>query len=86
MKMDSAELKPAITRLKRARGQLDAVIRMMEEGKDCQDIVMQLSAASKAVDRAGYLVIANGMKRCFLDESGEALDEKTIEKMFISLA
>lgn len=86
MKMDSAELQPAITRLKRARGQLDAVIRMMEEGKDCQDIVMQLSAASKAVDRAGYLVIANGMKRCFLDESGEALDEKTIEKMFISLA
>lgn len=86
MKMDSAELQPAITRLKRARGQLDAVIRMMEEGKDCHDTVMQLSAASKAVDRAGYLVIANGMKRCFLDESGETLDEKTIEKMFISLA
>ena len=42
-----------VKRLKRAHGQIGAVINMLEEGRDCEDIVMQLAAANKAVSRAG---------------------------------
>ena len=48
MKLDPADIKPSITRLKRARGQIDAVIRMLEAGEECEDAVTQLAAASKA--------------------------------------
>ena len=58
MKLTEAEIKPSISRLKRARGQLDAVIRMMEEGRDCEEIVTQLSAADKAVSRASYQAVS----------------------------
>lgn len=64
MNLDPSDLRPTITRLKRARGQLDAVIRMLEEGRDCQEVVTQIAAVSKAVDRAGFTVIATGMRSC----------------------
>lgn len=58
-------MKPSVTRLKRARGQLDAVIRMLEEGDECEQAVTQLSAAAKAIDRAAYAIIATGMRQCY---------------------
>lgn len=86
MKLSPEEVKPSVTRLKRAQGQLAAVIRMLEEGEECEDAVMQLSAVAKAIDRAGYLLISTGMKKCFTEEGSEAYDEKKLEKMFLSLA
>ena len=49
----SAEARRVVNRLRRAQGQLTAVVTMLEEGRDCRDIVTQLSAASSAIDRAG---------------------------------
>ena len=85
MQLTPEEAKPSITRLKRAKGQLEAVIRMLEEGQECEDAVMQLSAVAKAIDRAGYLIVSTGMKKCFAQEGSE-LDEKKLERMFLSLA
>ena len=51
MQLDVEDLDPVLKRLRRAQGQLGAVIRMIEEERDCRDIVMQLSACSKALDR-----------------------------------
>lgn len=85
MKISAEENKPAITRLKRARGQLDAVIAALENGGECDDAVMQLSAAAKAIDRAGYLIVATGMRKCF-EAGGEDFDQKKLEKLFLSLA
>lgn len=85
--LDPADLRPTLTRLKRARGQLDAVIRMMEEGRDCEEVVVQVAAVSKAVDRAGLAIIASGMRACLAeDPSGETLDATRLEKLFMSLA
>ncbi|HJD78753.1 MAG TPA: metal-sensitive transcriptional regulator [Corynebacterium pollutisoli] len=85
MQLTPEEAKPSVTRLKRAKGQLEAVIRMLEEGQECEDAVMQLSAVAKAIDRAGYLIVSTGMKKCFAQEGSE-LDEKKLERMFLSLA
>lgn len=76
-----------INRLRRAQGQIGGVLRMIEEGRDCQDIVTQLAAVSRAVDRAGFAVIAAGLKQCLVESDGQdTLDTKTMEKLFLSLA
>ncbi|TNH29484.1 metal-sensitive transcriptional regulator [Micromonospora orduensis] len=79
----------ALTRLKRARGQLNAVIEMMEEGRDCREALTQLAAVSKAIDRAGYKIIASGMRHCAdARDRGDQpeMTEEELEKLFLALA
>lgn len=85
MDCDNKDIKPILNRLKRAQGQLAAVTRMMEEGAECKDIVMQLAAVSKALDRAGFAIIATELQRCIESDEPE-FDPKQLEKMFLSLA
>src|SRR5215470_7404308 len=59
--VDSEELADVIRRLRRAQGQIGGVIRMMEDGQDCSDVLTQLAAAGRALDRAGFKIIASGL-------------------------
>lgn len=91
MELDKDEMTKVVNRLKRAQGQLAAVVRMIEESRDCEDIVTQLSAVSRALDRAGFAIIASGMRQCLLPEAGAdgeapTLDVQKLEKLFLSLA
>ena len=83
---DAEAKRKIVNRLRRAHGQLAAVIAAVEDEAHCRDIVQQLSAVSKAVDRAGFLVVAGALKECLTDEpdGGERVDE--LEKLFLSLA
>jgi DNA-binding FrmR family transcriptional regulator len=84
---DPAELDSVMKRLKRAQGQIGGIIRMIEAGRDCTDIVTQMAAVSKALDRVGFAVIAAGLKQCLTeDPSGEHMDTTSLEKLFLSLA
>ena len=74
-----------IARLRRARGQIDGVINMIETGRNCKDIVMQLAAASKALDRAGFKIVASGIRQC-TNEDNSPMTSEELEKMFLSLA
>ena len=85
MELDKTEIAPVINRLKRAQGQLAAVTRMLEEGRDCKDVVTQLAAVSKALDRAGFVIIATGLEQCIRSED-TGMDKKDMEKLFLSLA
>ncbi len=81
------EMEPVLKRLRRAQGQIGGVLKMIEEGRDCEDVVTQLAAVSKALDRAGFAVIAAGLKQCLVDGAGETtLDTQKMEKLFLSLA
>ncbi|AJF66291.1 MULTISPECIES: metal-sensitive transcriptional regulator [Streptomyces] len=88
-----AELKAVLNRLRRAQGQISGVIRMIEEGRDCEEVVTQLAAASRALDRAGFAIIATGLQQCLTDIEGgrkngedpEAMRAR-LEKLFLSLA
>jgi len=62
---------PVINRLKRAHGQLAGVLRMLEEGRDCESVVTQLAAVSKALSRAGFAIVATGMQQCLRTEGTE---------------
>ena len=85
MELNPSELTPVINRLKRAQGQLAAVTRMLEEGRDCKDVVTQLAAVSKALDRAGFAIIATGLEQCIVQQDA-TMDRKELEKLFLSLA
>lgn len=87
VQLDPGTLRPVSNRLKRAQGQLNAVIRMLDEGEDCEAVVTQLAAVSRALDRAGFAIIATGLKQCLTEEGGvESLDTQKMEKLFLSLA
>ena len=75
-------------RLRRARGQLDAVIAAVEANDPCRDIVTQLAAVSSALDRAGFTIVSTAMKECLADaEPGDAsLTTEELEKLFLMLA
>ena len=75
-----------LTRLKRARGQLDGVINMIETGRSCAEVVTQLAAVSKALDRAGFKVVATGMQECFEEGDDAPMMRDQLEKLFLSLA
>ena len=85
MQLDATELTPVVNRLKRAQGQLAAVTRMLEEGRDCKDIVTQLAAVSKALDRAGFAIIASVLEQCIVRKDA-SMETKDLEKLFLSLA
>ena len=85
------EIEPTVShdivmRLKRARGQLDGVINMIEEGRSGTDVVTQLAAVSKALDRAGCKVVASGLQQCWEKGDDAPLRRQDLEKLFLSLA
>ena len=83
-------MKPVINRLRRAQGQLGAVISMVEQGKDCRSVVTQLSAVSSALDKAGFAIIATAMKECVAEDGKPTKDGDMsvddLEKLFLSLS
>lgn len=85
MELNPDDMTNVVKRLKRAQGQIGGVVKMIEEGRDCQDIVTQLAAVSKALDRAGFAVIATGLRQCITDP-GQPMDVEGMEKLFLSLA
>jgi len=85
MQLSGQDLVSVRNRLSRAHGQLAAVIRLIDEGGDCETIVTQLAACSKALDKAGFAIIASTLRRCIEDPS-EEMDTKKLEKLFLSLS
>ncbi|SDG74447.1 DNA-binding transcriptional regulator, FrmR family [Sinosporangium album] len=87
--MNEAMLGDAMTRLRRAHGQLGGVIAMIEAGEDCAKVLTQLAAVSKALDRAGFRIVASGLRHCQQAQArGEQAPMTTeeLEKLFLSLA
>ncbi|QOR47951.1 metal-sensitive transcriptional regulator [Trueperella pecoris] len=81
----SAEQRKALNRLKRARGQLNAVIDSIEKGGECVDVIHQLAAVTSALNKAGYTIVAAAMKNCMLSDDPTTTPEE-LEKAFSALA
>lgn len=94
---DPQAVRKIANRLKRAQGQLTAVIAAVERGGDCRDVVTQLAAVSSAIDRAGFAIISTAMRECLTDDAAEdgsasgtdgtnRLTVEELEKLFLNLA
>lgn len=86
MRLEPEEIKAIITRLKRANGHLAAVIRMLEDGSECEDALTQLAAVNKAISRGGYALVATGLEQCLAEGGRESVDTQKLEKLFLALA
>ncbi|WP_137123503.1 metal-sensitive transcriptional regulator [Segeticoccus rhizosphaerae] len=85
--LNTDDMKPVLNRLRRAQGQLGGVIRLIEEGRDCKDVVTQLAAVNRALDRAGFAIVSSGMRQCLSAPEGvNAEDQQTMEKLFLTLS
>ena len=76
-------------RLRRIAGQVQGIERMLDEGRECRDIVTQISAANRALEQAGFRLVSAGLKYCIsnpdqAEADGYPLGE--VEKMFMRLA
>ena len=89
MELPDEVVKDARRRLHRAAGQLSAVDRMLAEGCECKDIVMQLSAATKALEQVGFKILAAGLTYC-VEHPNEAAEQgyplEELQRMFMRLA
>lgn len=88
---DPEALKKILNRLRRASGQLNAVIASVEGGAPCRDVVTQLAAVSSALHKAGYAIVSTAMKDCLVDpeaaaEAENGLTSEELEKLFLMLA
>lgn len=90
MTPDADAQRRILNRLRRARGQLNAVIEAVENGGSCRDVVTQLAAVSSALDRAGFAVISTAMQDCLAGpdagRSEDGLTTEELEKLFLTLA
>ena len=88
MDIPSDELADVVTRLKRIEGQIGGIVRMIESGRDCSAVVTQLSAASRALSKAGFAVISTGMRHCSTTGDAETrdVDLRELERLFLTLA
>jgi DNA-binding FrmR family transcriptional regulator len=84
---DQEQIDAISKRVKRAQGQLGAVARMLEEGRNCDEIVIQMSAVSKAINTAAFTLISASLKECIVEgkTNSDAVTEK-LQKLFLSLA
>ncbi len=85
MQLDASDLKSARDRLARVQGQIGGIIKMLDEGRDCTELLNQLSAASTALSRAGFTIISTGMRACANSPEGD-VERVALEKAFMSLA
>ena len=89
MQVDDKAVGDVVKRLRRAEGQIRGVIAMLEDGRDCAEVVTQLAAVSRALDRAGFKIIASGLQQCVAaqaDGQDQTINLERMEKLFLSLA
>ncbi|WHY75585.1 metal-sensitive transcriptional regulator [Neobacillus sp. WH10] len=72
----------SINRLKRAEGQIKGILRMIEEGKDCKEVITQLSAARSAIDRTIAVIVSSNLEHCIREsmEAGNGDSSKIVEE------
>ena len=84
---DEAAITDIRTRLRRAEGQIGGVLRMIEGDRSCQEIVTQLAAISKAIDKAAFTLISTAMRECMIDGQHDANDMAAqLQKLFLTMA
>ena len=89
MELPEDTVSDVIRRLRRVEGQVRGIQQMLTEGRDCRDVVTQMSAANKALELAGFVLIAAGLTWCIQDPERSAAEGYAIadvQKMFTKLA
>lgn len=87
--VDESCRQDVLNRLRRIQGQVAGIITMIEDDRECGEVMVQIAAVSRALDRAGFKVISAEMRNC-LQETQSGQEPRTtpeqLEKLFLALA
>ena len=89
MELPEETVADLIRRLRRVEGQVRGIQQMLTDGRDCREIVTQLSAANKALEQTGFTLVAAGLTWCVSDPERAAAEGYAladVQKMFMKLA
>lgn len=89
MELPQETVDELLRRLRRVEGQVRGLQQMLTDGRECRDVVTQISAASKALDQVGFKLVASGLTYCLNepDRAAEAgYDVEDVQRMFMKLA
>lgn len=89
MQLPEETIDDVIKRLRRVEGQVRGIQQMLADGRDCRDVVTQMSAANRALEQAGFALVAAGLTWCLEDperSAAEGYDVTDVQKMFMKLA
>ena len=84
---DQTRLAEITKRLNRAQGQIGGIVKMLEAGRSCDEIVAQIAAVSKAIDTAAFTLISSSLKECIQEDrhDAEAVSAQ-LQRLFLILA
>jgi DNA-binding FrmR family transcriptional regulator len=85
---EEGAVRDVLARLRRIEGQIRGVIGMIEQGRDCAEVIQQMAAAKRALDRTGVRLLASQLRRCLADEeAGEKSGHSPadLERLFLTL-
>lgn len=89
MELPEETVADVIRRLRKVEGQVRGIQQMLADKRDCRDVVNQVSAAGKALDQAGFVLVAAGLTWCLQDperSASEGYELADVQKMFNKLA
>jgi DNA-binding FrmR family transcriptional regulator len=89
MELPEATVSDVIKRLRRIEGQVRGLQQMIDDGRDCRDVVTQIAAANKALEQVGFVLVSAGLTWCVRnpEQSADAgYDVGDVQKMFLKLA
>jgi DNA-binding FrmR family transcriptional regulator len=89
MEIPEDTIEDLVKRLRRVEGQVRGIQQMLTEGRDCRDVVTQISAANKALEQAGFVLVAAGLTWCVQNpeaSAAEGYEIADVQKMFTKLA
>ena len=89
MRLNETDVHDITTRLRRIEGQIRGIQGMLNDGRDCSDVITQFSASMNALEQAGYRFFAATMAACAMDPeqaAREGYDPERLEKLFMQLA
>ena len=75
-----ANTKAVLNRLSRAIGHLESIRRMVEDGRDCSEVLIQLAAVKSAINNTGKVILQYHIEHCIVDAVREG-DEKALEEL-----
>jgi len=88
VRLEETDIHDIMTRLRRVEGQIRGIQGMLDEGRDCSDVITQFSASMSALEQAGYKFFAATMAVCALDPdqaAQEGYNQERLEKLFMQL-
>ena len=89
MELPEPTIDDLLQRLRRIEGQIRGIQQMLTDGRECRDVVTQISAARKALDQAGFKLVASGRTYCLSNPEAAArdgYDVNDVQRMFMKLA